>query len=171
MAESTAISIKKFYGTDYKSCCTDIEILLEQKQVLGIVDGTEEAPENQKLEEYKEWKKQNGIARSTILLAMERPLQQQYGVQKDAKELWEPLMEPYKSKVKLNVISLRDEISAMKLSDCENVQEYVSMIKGYVNDFNLWADSSTRCDTMLKSEHTYYHMKVVPKDDCWRVFT
>jgi len=102
---------------------------------------------------------------------MERPLQQQYGVQKDAKELWEPLMEPYKSKVKLNVISLRDEISAMKLSDCENVQEYVSMIKGYVNDFNLWADSSTHCDTMLKSEHTYYHMKVVPKDDCWRFFT
>jgi hypothetical protein len=46
MAESTAITIKKFDGTDYKSWSLEIEILLEQKQVLGIVDGTEEAPWN-----------------------------------------------------------------------------------------------------------------------------
>ena len=45
MAESTAISIKKFDGMDYKSWSLEVEILLEQKQVLGIVDGTEEAPE------------------------------------------------------------------------------------------------------------------------------
>jgi len=123
MAESTAITIKKFDCTDYKSWCTEIEILLEQKQVLGIVDGTEEAPEK-KSKEYKEWKKQHGVACSTILLAMERPLQQQYGVQKDPKALWDQLMEDYKSKVQLNVWSLRDETSAVKLSDCENVQEY-----------------------------------------------
>jgi len=34
MAESTAITIKKFDGTDYKSWSLEIEILLEQKQVL-----------------------------------------------------------------------------------------------------------------------------------------
>jgi hypothetical protein len=52
----------------------EVEILLEQKQVLGIVDGKEEAPED--TTELKSWKKQNGIAQSTILLAMERSLQQ-----------------------------------------------------------------------------------------------
>jgi hypothetical protein len=46
MAESTAISIKKFDGTDYKSWSLEVEILLEQKQVIGNVDGTEEAPED-----------------------------------------------------------------------------------------------------------------------------
>jgi hypothetical protein len=45
MAESTAISIKKFDGTDYMSWSLEIEIFLEQKQVLGNVDGTEEAPD------------------------------------------------------------------------------------------------------------------------------
>jgi hypothetical protein len=41
MAESTAISIKKFDGPDYKSWSLEVEIRLEHKQVLGIVDGTE----------------------------------------------------------------------------------------------------------------------------------
>jgi len=45
MAESTAISLKKFDGTDYKSWSLEIEILLQQKLVLGIIDGTEEPPE------------------------------------------------------------------------------------------------------------------------------
>ena len=172
MAESTAISIKKFDGTDYKSWSLEIEILLEQKQVLGIVNGTEEVPEV--ATELKSWKKQYGIARSTILLAMERSLQQQYGVQKDAKALWDHLKEDYKSKVKLNVWALRDEMSAVRLSDCENVQAYASKIQSYGNDFNLCADtdsSSTGSGTMPKSEHTYYLMKGVPKDDDWRVFT
>jgi hypothetical protein len=57
----------------------EIEILLEQKQVLGIVDGTEEAPDAKDATEFKAWKKQHGIARLTILLGMERSLQQQYG--------------------------------------------------------------------------------------------
>ena len=46
MAEMTAITIKKFDGTDYKSWSLEIEILLEQKQVLGIVDGTQVAPQD-----------------------------------------------------------------------------------------------------------------------------
>jgi len=167
MAESTAISIKKFDGMDYKSWSLEVEILLEQKQVLGIVDGTEEAPED--ATELKSWKKQHGIARSTILLAMERSLQQQYGVQKDVKALWDQLKEDYKLKVKLNVWALRNKMSAVKLSNCENVQEYASKIQGYVNDFNLCVESST--STMPKSEHSYYLMQGIPKDDDWRFFT
>jgi len=128
MVESTAISIKKFDGTDYKSWSLEVEILLEQKQVLSIVDGSEQAPED--LTELKSWKKQHGIARSTILIAMERSLQQQYGVQEDAKALWDQLKEDNKLKVRLNVWALRDEMSALKLRNCENVQEYASMIQG-----------------------------------------
>jgi hypothetical protein len=96
-------------------------------------------------------------------------LQQQYGVQKDAKALWDQLKEDYKSKVKLNVWALHDEMSAVKLSDCKNVQEYASKIQGYVNDFNLSVESST--STMPKSEHSNYLMQGIPKDDDWRVFT
>jgi hypothetical protein len=69
MAESTVISIKMFDGTDYRSWSLEVEILLEQKQVLGIVDGTEKAPNAKNAKdatEFKAWKKQHGIARLTI---------------------------------------------------------------------------------------------------------
>jgi hypothetical protein len=97
-----------------------------------------------------------GIARSTILLVMEMSLQQQYGVQKNAKALWDQLKEDYKSKVKLNVRALGDAISEVKLNNCENVHKYTSKIQSYVNDFNLCAESST--NTMPKSEHRFYLM-------------
>ena len=40
----------------------EIELLLEQKQVLSIVDGTEEAPDGENEIEFKAWKMQHGIA-------------------------------------------------------------------------------------------------------------
>jgi len=105
---------------------------------------------------------------------MERSLQQQYGIQKDVNALWDQLKEDYKSKMKLNVCALWDEMSAGWLSDCEKEQEYASKIHGYVNDFNLCADSDSSTGsggTMAKSKHTYYLMKGIPKDDGWPLFT
>jgi hypothetical protein len=171
MAESTAISIEKFDGTDYKSWSLEMEIVLEQKQVLGIFYGTEEAPDAKDGAQFKAWRKQHGIARSTILHAMEWSLQPQYGIQKDAKVLWDQLKEDYKSKVKANVWALGDEMSAVKLRDCENAPKNSSTIKGYVNDFTLCADSSTCSGTMPKCEHSYYVIRGIPKDDHWRDFT
>jgi hypothetical protein len=62
-------------------------------------------------------------------------------------------MEDHKAKVKLNVWAMRDEMSVVKLSNCDNVQEYSSKIQGYVNDTNLCAQTST--GTMPKSQHSY----------------
>jgi hypothetical protein len=101
-------------------------------------------------------------------------LQQQYGIQKDTQAQRDQLKDTYKSKVKLSVWALCDQMSAVNLGDCENVQDYASKIQGYVNDFNLCAnsDSSTGgVGTMPESKHTYYLMKGVWRDDDWRFFT
>ena len=77
------------------------------------------------------------------------------------------------SKVKLNVSALREEMSAVRLSDCEPVQKYASNIQSYVNDFNLCANSnhsSTGSGTMPKREHTDHLMNGVQKDEDWRLF-
>jgi hypothetical protein len=60
-------------------------------------------------------------------------------------------------------------MSAVKLSNWENVQEYTSKIQGYVNDFNLCGESST--GTMPKSERSYYLMLSIPRDNDYRFFT
>jgi hypothetical protein len=171
MAESPAILIKKFDDTGYKSWSLEVEILLEQKKVLSIVDHTEEAPEE--ATELKSWKTQHGIVWLNILQAMARSLEKQFGIQKDAKALCDRLKEDYKSKVKFNMWALHDEMSAVKLSNCKNVQEYTLRIQSYVNDYNLCANTNslTGSSTMPKCEHTFPLTKGVPNDDYWRLFT
>jgi hypothetical protein len=71
MAELTAISIKMFDGTDFKSWSFEITLLSEVQHLLGIVDGTTKALDPIDGTECYVWMKPHGIGRSTILLAME----------------------------------------------------------------------------------------------------
>jgi hypothetical protein len=95
---------------------------------------------------------------------LERSLEHQFGVQNDANALRDQLKKDFKAKGNLNVWALRDEMSAVKLSNCENVQEYTSKIQSYANGFNLCADtnSSTGRGTMPQSKHSNYLMKGIP---------
>jgi hypothetical protein len=51
---------------------------------------------------------------------------------------------------------LHNKMSKVKLSNCENVQEYTLKIQSYMNDFNLCTDtdSSTGSGTMPTCNHT-----------------
>ena len=76
--------------------------------------------------------------------------------------------------MKLNVWALGHVMSAVRLGDCENVQDYAWKIQGYVNDFNLCADSDRPTGgggMKPKSEHTHYLMKSIRKDDDRWFFT
>jgi len=84
-------------------------------------------------------------------------------------DTWDQKKEDYKSNVNLNVWAWRDEMLAVRFRDCENVQQYASRVQSDVNNFNLCADSST--SPMLKSEHSYYLMMGIRRDDDWRFFT
>ena len=46
MMTSTAISIAKFNGSNYEQWSGEMALLLEQKQVYGIVMGEDERPED-----------------------------------------------------------------------------------------------------------------------------
>jgi hypothetical protein len=101
-------------------------ILLEQRQVLGSVNSTDEVPDAMDGTEFTAWIKHHLIAQWTIFLVMATTLEQLYSSQKVAKALWNQLKEDYKSKVKVNVESLQDDMSAVRLGDCEYVQDYAS---------------------------------------------
>jgi hypothetical protein len=80
MAQSTVIMIQEFDRKDYKHWSLEVEILLQQEQVLSIFGGTEQVPDlmNAKCATvFKTWTEQHRIVQPTILLAMERLLQQQ----------------------------------------------------------------------------------------------
>jgi hypothetical protein len=121
---STTITITKFNGTNYAQWATEMALLLEQKQVYGIIKGYDDKPEepaaNATATEkaaFKDWMHRNGVARSTILLGMEPRIQAEYMVVDDAKTLWEKLASAYKSKLKLNIFEIREDLWSIKLQD------------------------------------------------------
>jgi len=186
---STTITITKFNGTKYAQWATEMALLLEQKQVYGIIKGYDDKPEepaaNTTATEkaaLKDWMNRHGVARSTILLGMEPRIQAEYMVVKDAKTLWEKLTSPYKSKPKLNIFEIREDLWSIKLQDCGDVDNYASRIDRKVKDYNLCAGPSTTdtdaTDTdsaktiakMSEQEHILYLLRGIPRNDEWKVF-
>jgi hypothetical protein len=125
-------------------------LLLEQKQVYGIIkgydDNLEEPAANATATEkaaFKDWINCHGVARSTIMLGMEPRIQAEYTVIDDAKMLWEKLTSGYKSKRKLNIIEIRENLWSIKLQGCGDVDNYASRLDRKVKDYNLCAGPTT----------------------------
>jgi len=185
---STTITITKFNGTHYAQWATEMALLLEQKQVYGIIKRYDDKPEepaaNATATEkpaFKDWMNRHGVARSTVLLGMEPRIQAEYTVVEDAKTLWEKLASAYKSKLKLNIFEIREDLWSIKLQDCGDVDNYASLIDRKVKDYNLCAgpsttDTATDTDSaktiakMSEQEDIFYLLRGIPRNDEWKVF-
>jgi len=187
----TTITITKFHGPNYAQWATEMALLLEQKQVYGIIkrydDKLEEPTANATATEKaasKDWMNRHGVARSPILLSMEPRIQAEYTVIDNAKTLWEKLASAYKSKLKLNIFEIREDLWSIKLQDCRDVDNYASRIDRKVKDYNLCAEptapstTNTDADTdtaktiakMSEQEHIFYLLHGIPRNDEWKVF-
>jgi len=113
---------------DHKSWSLDIEILLEQMQIPGDCRWYREGTGYKSHTEFFAWKKHHAITWSTILHVIEMYFEMQYPHQKGVIALWDQLKEECEFMVKLNVWALQDDMAAVQLRDCKNVQEYVLKI-------------------------------------------
>jgi hypothetical protein len=182
---STTITITKFNGTNYAQWATEMPLLLEQKQVYGIIKGYDDKPEEPAANAtptekaaFKDWMNRHGVPRSTILLGMEPRIQAEYKVVEDAKTLWEKLASAYKSKLKLNIFESREDLWSIKLQDCGDVNNDASRIDQKVKDYNLCAGPTTTdtdADTaktiakMSEQQHIIYLLCGIPRNDKWKV--
>jgi hypothetical protein len=137
------MTITKFSGTIYKQCTMEMAQLLEQKQVDGIIKGYNDRPKEPganmittEMAAFKDSMNRHGVSRSTILLGMEPRMQVEYPVVKDAKTLWEKQSSAYKSKLKLNIFEIREDLWSIKGQDCREVNSYASLIDRKVKDYN-----------------------------------
>jgi len=156
-------------------------LLVEEKQVYGIIKGSDDKPEepaaNTTTTEkatFKDWMNSHGVARLTILLGMEPRIQAEYTVVDDAKTPWKKLALANKSKVKLNSFKIREDVWSIKLQDCGDVDNYSSRINRKVKDYNLCAgpsnpdtdaDTAMRIAKMSKQKHIFYHLRGVPRNN------
>jgi hypothetical protein len=129
---STTITITKFNGTNYAQWATEMALLLEQKQVYGIIKGYDHKPEEPAANAtgtekaaFTDLMNRHGVARSTILLGIKPRIEVKYTVVDDVKTLWDKLSSAYKSKLKLSIFEIREDIWSMNLQDCGDVDNYV----------------------------------------------
>jgi len=186
---STAISIAKFNGSNYKQWSGEMALLLEQKQVYGRVTGEDQRPEDpaeqdataaQKLAHraaVNDWVKQHGTAGLMIQLGMEPRQQASYKEITDAWTLWEKLATAYKAKLKFNVIQIREERLGIRLEDCDDADTYALRIDQKVKYYNECSEPSRSSSGTIRTlakmtdeERVFYLLRGIPRNDNWQFF-
>jgi hypothetical protein len=143
---ASSVQIDLLNDHNYATWSIQVLLVLEQKRVRSIVDGLEVAPaalatsaSDDVKEKYRErlilFSEHKGMARSTILLAMERRLQKKYSTVDDVVLLWGQNKTNNTAKIKRDKWSLRSDLAAVRLGD--SVDTYVDKIQNIVDDFNL----------------------------------
>jgi len=165
-------------------------LLLKEKQVYCIIEGYDDKPEepaaNATATEkaaFKDRMNRHGVARPTIILGMEPRIQAQYTVVEDAKTPWDKPASAYKSKLKLNIFEIREDLWSIKLQDCRDVDNYASRIDRKIKDYNFWAGPTTAdtdaADThanpktipkMSEQEAIFHLLRGIPRNHEWKVF-
>jgi hypothetical protein len=185
---STTITITKFNGTNYAPWATKMALHLEQKQVNGIINGYDDKREEPAANvtgtekaAFKDCMNRHGVARSTILLGMEPSMQAEYTVFEDAKTFWEMLASAYKSKLKLNIFEIGEDLWSTMLQDSGDVNNYALWIDRKLKDYNLCVepmttdtdadrDSAMTITKMREQEQIFYLLCGIPRNDEWKVF-
>jgi hypothetical protein len=187
---STTITITKSNRMHYALWATEMALLLQQKQVYGIITGYDDKPEepagNANATEkaaFKDWMNCHGVARSTILLGMEPRIQAEYRVIEDTKTLWDQLASAYKSKQKLKIFEIKEDLRRITVQDCGDVNNYGLRIDWKVKDYNLCAGPTTTdtdaTDTngsakaiakMSQQEYIFYLLRGIPSNHEWKIF-
>jgi len=170
---------------NYAEWATEMALLLEPKQVYGIIKGYDDKPEepaaNATATEkaaFKDWMNHHSVARSTMLVGTEQRIHTEYTVVEDVKMLWDKLASAYKAKLKLNIFEIAEDVWSIRLQDCGDVDNYASRIDQYVKDYNLRAGPTTTdsetADTdanaksiakMSQQEHIFYLLHGIPRND------
>jgi hypothetical protein len=113
---------------------------------------------------------------------MESRIQAEYTVVDDAKTLWKQLASGYKSKLKLNIFEIREDLWSIKLQDSGDIDNYASRIDRKVKDYDLcaWPIAPSTTDTdadtaktiakMCEQVHIVYLLRGNPRNDEWKVF-
>ena len=102
---STGVSIEKLDGTNYHVWKFKMQLVLEDKELFGVIDGTDV-----KAEGSAEWVKRDKKARVTICLALSDSILATVRSCDTALSVWEKLASIFKSKSLVNRLFMRRKL-------------------------------------------------------------
>jgi hypothetical protein len=177
---SSASSIRKFGGKNYKMWAWQMQMLLAQECVWSIVDGSETSPPVSKTEVDKDgktavppskayvdytWRYYEALR--LIFDALEDSLQLQYMGIEDPAELWKVIKRNYVRELQKSQLWIRRDLYEVKLEDSGSVNAYAMRIQNLVDEYRDGATSAT--DRISDREHVFFLLNGIPQSDEWDV--
>jgi hypothetical protein len=125
MATSTAYTIEKLDGSNFHAWKFKMRMVLEDKDLWDIVDGSEERPAG---DAGKLWDKRARKALATIALSLKDSELVHVRQCKDPKEAWMKLSEVYETKGLANRLFLRRKFFTAQFLDGDSMQSHINKV-------------------------------------------
>ena len=123
-------NIEKLNKTNWSSWKMRMEAIFFDRELDGIVDGTEEKPDDP--EALKKWKRKNGNALSQITLCVADSEINHIKQFKTAKEAWDKLTMINQAKGLAAKVHLRRELYSTRLKEGDSMQSHLNHIRELV---------------------------------------
>jgi transposase InsO family protein len=124
---SNGVSVEKLDGTNYHVWKFKMQLILEDKDLFGVIDGTDVKPE--KADAVAEWVKRDKKARVTICLALSDSVLATVRSCETAVSVWEKLASVFESKSLVNRLFMRRKLLTMKMSEGDALSTHINMLK------------------------------------------
>ena len=134
MAETTITKIEPLSGNNYKSWKYNAKLLLMDRGLWGIADGTEKAPVIKQEDEakadsiklQKDWKLRSDKAYSIIALSVEKSLQAHITATTDASEAWSILKNHFEVVSVSQIVRLNRRFYAANMEENGDLLKFVT---------------------------------------------
>jgi gag-polypeptide of LTR copia-type/Domain of unknown function (DUF4219) len=121
-------SIEKLDATNYHAWKHKIRMVLIDKELWDVVDGSEEEPTTSNATKTKAWQKMNDKALATISLSVKDSELVHIRTCKKATEAWKKLAEVYEAKGLVRRLFLRRKFFSVRLQDGKSMQDHINEI-------------------------------------------
>ena len=127
MSGATGVSIEKLDGTNYHVWKFKMQLILEDKELYGVIDGSD--VKSEKAEGAADWAKRDKKARVTICLALSDSVLATVRSCDTAVSVWEKLASVFESKSLVNRLFMRRKLLTMKMGEGDALGTHINSIK------------------------------------------
>ena len=124
---STGVSIERLDGTNYHVWKFKMQLILEDKELFGVIDGSDAKPE--RADAVADWVKRDKKARVTICLALTDSVLATVRSCETAVSVWEKLASVFESKSLVNRLFTRRKLLTMKMSEGDALSTHINTLK------------------------------------------
>src|SRR5260370_28045123 len=124
---STGVSVEKLDGTNYHVWKFKMQLILEDKELFGVIDGSDIKPDNG--DALSEWVKRDKKARVTVCLALSDSVLATVRSCDTAKGIWDKLASVFESKSLVNRLFMRRKLLTMKMGEGDTLSIHINTIK------------------------------------------